>query len=176
MEDNLKENNNRVEKRNEAVITDMTRVHIPNEYGHHSHHLNAFLKKKHKMAAAITKGGHPEPMLSTPKRATTITQHLDASKCSGSSKEARDVMRLEPLVGFFLLFYTYRISFYHFRPLRMLADTYFVLILIVFITCNILYTLFLNSMIPIYPKKCKKSKKSKKKGSGLKLYKKISLF
>ena len=85
-------------------------------------------------------------------------------------------MRLEPLVGFFLLFYTYRISFYHFRPLRMLADTYFVLILIVFITCNILYTLFLNSMIPIYPKKCKKCKKSKKKGSGLRLYKKISLF
>ena len=31
-------------------------------------------------------------------------------------------------------------------------------------------------MIPIYPKKCKKSNKSKKKGSGLRLYKKISLF
>ena len=28
--------------------------------------------------------------------------------------------------------------FYCFRPLRMLADIYFVLILIVFITCNVL--------------------------------------
>ena len=57
--------------------------------------------------------------------------------------------------------------FYCFRPLRMLADIYFVLILIVFITCNILYTLFFKKkkkiMIPIYPKKCKKSNKSKRK-------------
>ena len=98
---------------------DMTSVHIPNEYGHHSHHLNVS-KKKHKMAAAITSthpghssssniregggGGHPKPMLSTPEGAATITQCLDASKCSSSSKEARAVMHLEPLVGFFLLF------------------------------------------------------------------------
>ena len=113
-------------------------------------------KKKHKMAAAITSthpghssssniregGGHPEPMLSTPKRAVTITQCLDASKHRRSSKEAQDVMHLEPLVGFSCFFYTYRIFFYRFRALRMLADIYFVLILIVFITCNILYTLF----------------------------------
>ena len=46
----------------------------------------------------------------------------------------------------------------------MLADVYFVLILIVFITSNILYTLFFkNFMILIYPKKCEKSNESKKK-------------
>ena len=74
------------------------------------------------------------------------------------------MMHLELLVGFFLHFCTYRISFYCLRPLRMLADVYFVLILIVFITCNILYTLFFfNFMIIIYPKKCEKSNESKKK-------------
>ena len=81
---------------------DMTRVHIPNKYGHHSHHLDASKKKKnikwllpspqHIQATAVAatsgKGGYPKPMLSTPKRAATVTQHLDVSKCSSSSKEA----------------------------------------------------------------------------------------
>ena len=47
----------------------------------------------------------------------------------------------------------------------MLADVYFVLILIFFITCNSCTQFFFNFMILIYPKKCEKSNESKKKGS-----------